>query len=151
MNRTTLQRIALTLLTGGLTGTSFVLTKLLLGAGIGQISVAFAQLAGAGTLLLAALRLRGAAPPLNGAVLRYFLIAALIALAAGPLLGSWVLGRIPAAIFTVVVTFSPMFTALMTAAIERRVPSANVLAGVSLGLVGALLVLLPRARTASAA
>ncbi|WP_266171308.1 DMT family transporter [Dyella subtropica] len=148
MNYTVLQRIALTLLTGGLTGTSFVLTKMLLGAGVDQITVSFVQLAGASAVLLTALRFRGTAPTLNGGVLRYFSIASLIALAAGPLLGNWVLGRIPAAIFTVVVTFSPMFTTLLTALIERRLPSINALIGVLLGLSGALLVLLPRVRVA---
>ena len=148
MTRITLQRIALTLLTGGLTGASFILTKLLLGAGVDQITISFVQLTGASALLLTALRLRGALPPLSGEVLRYFSIASLIALAAGPLLGNWVLGRIPAAIFTVVVTFSPMVTALLTALIERRMPSANALVGVLLGLSGAMLVLLPRVRVA---
>lgn len=149
MNRSLVRRIALTLLTGSLTGASFVLTKLLLGTGIDQISVSFVQFAGASTLLVSVLWFRHQAPPLNGVIQRYFLIASLIALAAGPLLGNWVLGRIPAAIFTVMVTFSPTFTALFTALIERRPPSPNVLAGALLGLTGAMLVLLPRARVAS--
>ncbi|GAB3790362.1 DMT family transporter [Dyella agri] len=148
MTGVTLQRIALTLLTGALTGASFIVTKLLLSAGIDQFAVAFVQLTTAGALLLLVLRLGGAMPPLKGATLRYFLTTSLIALAAGPLLGNWVLGRIPAAIFTVVVTFSPMFTALLTALIDRRMPSFQAMLGVSLGLVGALLVLLPRVRVA---
>jgi len=148
MSRTTLLRIVLTFVTGSLTGMSFVLTKLLLGAGVGQISLAFVQLAGASALLLAALWFRKALPQMDGTQLRYFLTASLIALAAGPLLGAWVLGRIPAAIFTVVVTFSPMFTTLITALIERRLPPYKAMAGILLGLVGVLLVLLPRIRVA---
>jgi drug/metabolite transporter (DMT)-like permease len=148
MHRSTILRIALTVITGSLTGASFVLTKLLLGMGADRIAVSFIQLAGAGSLLLSVLRLRGAAPRADTGVLRYFLIASLIALAAGPLLGTWVLGRIPAAIFTVVVTFSPMFTTLFSALIERRPPAPSALAGVMLGLAGVLLVLLPRIHAA---
>ena len=148
MSRTTILRILLTFVTGSLTGASFVLTKLLLGAGIGQISLAFVQFAGASALLMTALKFRNAIPPLSGNLLRYFLMASLIALAAGPLLGSWVLARIPAAIFTVVVTFSPMFTTVLTALIERRMPSTQAVVGVVVGLAGVLLVLLPRVRVA---
>jgi drug/metabolite transporter (DMT)-like permease len=148
MDRTTILRIVLTFITGSLTGASFVLTKLLLGAGVGQFPLAFVQLAGASALLLSALWFRRAMPALNGDLLRYFFTASLIALAAGPLLGAWVLGRIPAAVFTVVVTFSPMFTTLITALVERRLPPAKAIAGVLLGLTGVMLVLLPRIRVA---
>jgi drug/metabolite transporter (DMT)-like permease len=148
MSRTTILRIVLTFITGSLTGASFVLTKLLLGEGVGQFGLAFVQLAGASALLLTVLWFRNAIPRWNGELLRYFFAASLIALAAGPLLGAWVLGRIPAAIFTVVVTFSPMFTTFLTALIERRLPSVRAMTGVLLGLTGVLLVLLPRVRVA---
>lgn len=148
VSRTTILHIVLTFITGSLIGTSFVLTKLLLGEGVGQIGLAFVQLAGASALLLTVLWFRNAMPRWNGDLLRYFFAASLIALAAGPLLGAWVLGRIPAAVFTVVVTFSPMFTTLLTALVERRLPSAKAMTGVLLGLTGVLLVLLPRIRVA---
>lgn len=143
-------RLALTLTTGTLVGTGFVLAKLLLNAGVSQAAVAFVQLIGAAAVMLAALGLRGGLPPRDRLHLRYFLGSALIGIAAGPLLGNWVLARIPAGVFTVLVTLSPMFTTLFNAALDRRWPALQALAGAALGLAGVLLVLVPRAQAVDA-
>ncbi|RPE80163.1 DMT family transporter [Vulcaniibacterium tengchongense] len=143
-------RLALTLATGSLVGAGFVLAKLLLNAGASQAAIAFVQLAGAAALMLLALGLGRRLPPRDGVHLRYFLASALIGIAAGPLLGNWVLARIPAGVFTVLVTLSPMFTALFNAALDRRWPPAQTLAGTGLGLAGVLLVLVPRAQAVDA-
>lgn len=143
-------RLALTLATGSLVGAGFVLAKLLLNAGAGQAAVAFIQLAGAAGVLLLALGLRRQLPPRDRVHLRYFLGSALIGIAAGPLLGNWVLARIPAGVFTVLVTLSPMFTALFNAMLDRRWPAAQTLAGTGLGLAGVLMVLVPRAQAVDA-
>ena len=56
------------------------------------------------------------------------------------------LARIPAGIFTLLVTLSPLFTSLLNAAVDRRLPPLPALAGTALGLAGVSLVLVPRAQ-----
>jgi len=145
MNATAL-RLVLTLIAGSLVGAIFVLSKLLLSQGLNPFIVSFVQTAGAAGLILAVLRSRGQRLPRDPAALRFYAIAGAIAVAGSALLGNWVLARIPAGIFTVVVTLSPMFTSLFNALVERRWPSPTALAGTALGLVGVLLVLAPRAQ-----
>ena len=111
MNATAL-RLVLTLIAGSLVGAIFVLSKLLLSTGLNPFIVSFVQTAGAAGLILAVLRGRGQRLPLDPAALRFYGIAGLIAVTGSALVGNWVLARIPAGIFTVVVTLSPMFTGI---------------------------------------
>ncbi|WP_167284843.1 DMT family transporter [Marilutibacter alkalisoli] len=143
----TAQRIALTLAAGGLIGSGFVVAKLLLDAGADPATIALVQVGGAGLFLGTALKLGGGALPFRRDTWRYLLVSALIGIAAGPLLGQWVLARIPAGIFTVVVTLSPMFTTLINAGLDRRLPAPMTALGIGIGLAGVLLVLVPRAQT----
>lgn len=149
MNLTT-KRLILTLLAGSLVGAIFVIGKLLLGRGLGPLIVSLIQTGGAAAVLMAVQTARGERLPLDPASRRFYLIAALIAVAGSALLGNWVLARIPAGIFTVVVTLSPMFTSLFNALVERRWPSPTAALGTVLGLAGVLLVLVPRARSVEA-
>lgn len=146
----TAQRIALTLAAGGLIGSGFVVAKLLLDAGADPATIALVQVGSAGLFLGAALKLGGGVWPFRRDTWRYLLVSALIGIAAGPLLGQWVLARVPAGIFTVVVTLSPMFTTLINAGLDRRLPAPMSALGIGLGLAGVLLVLVPRAQTVSA-
>lgn len=139
-------RLALTFVTGSLIGISFVMSKLALHAGASAAAVSLVPTAAAAVFLALALRARGESIPRDRAAVVYFVVSALIFVAAVPLLGNFVLARIPAGIFTVLVTLSPMFTALFAALVERRLPAAHVMAGATLGLVGVLLVLVPRAQ-----
>lgn len=149
MNLTT-KRLILTLLAGSLVGAIFVIGKLLLGRGLSPLIVSLIQTGGAAAVLMAVQTVRGERLPLDPASRRFYLIAALIAVAGSALLGNWVLARIPAGIFTVVVTLSPMFTSLFNALVERRWPSPTAALGTALGLAGVLLVLVPRARSVEA-
>lgn len=149
MNPTT-KRLILTLLAGSLIGAIFVIGKLLLGRGLSPLIVSLIQTGGAAAVLMAVQTARGERLPLDPASRRFYLIAALIAVAGSALLGNWVLARIPAGIFTVVVTLSPMFTSLFNALVERRWPSPTAALGTALGLAGVLLVLVPRARSVEA-
>lgn len=143
-------RLALTLVTGGLIGAAFVTTKLLLNAGANPVAVAFVPVAAAAAFLAVALRARGESIPRDRGALVYFFVSALLFAAAVPLVGNWVLARIPAGIFTVLVTLSPMFTALFNALVDRRAPAAHTIVGTALGLAGVLLVLVPRAQRVEA-
>lgn len=146
----TARRLALTLLAGSLVGAIFVIGKLLLGRGLSPLIVSLIQTGGASAVLLSVLAARGQRLSLTPADRRFYLVAGLIAVAGSALLGNWVLARIPAGIYTVVVTLSPMFTSLFNALAERRWPSATAMAGTALGLAGVLLVLVPRARSVEA-
>ncbi|WP_407353458.1 DMT family transporter [Luteimonas sp. R10] len=143
----TAQRFALTLAAGGLIGSGFVVAKLLLDAGANPAAIALVQVGGAGLFLGIALKFGGGTLPFRRDTWRYLLVAALIGIAAGPLLGQWVLARIPAGVFTVAVTLSPMFTTLINAGLDRRLPAPTTALGIGIGLAGVLLVLVPRAQT----
>ncbi|MFC3551978.1 EamA family transporter [Lysobacter cavernae] len=143
-------RLLLTLVAGSLIGGTYIVGKLLLGQGLSPVAVSFVQVTGAAVLLQLGLRARGQRVPGDGRTRRFFVIAALIAVVGSTLLGNWVLARIPAGIFTLVVTLSPLFTSWLNAALDRRWPPATALAGTALGLLGVLLVLLPRAQAAEA-
>jgi drug/metabolite transporter (DMT)-like permease len=138
------QRLLLTLATGALIGLQFVLAKLLLNAGLGQLTMSLVQIGGAALLLAAGVRLAGQRIPTDRASILYFALSALIAIAAGPLLGNWVNARIPTGIFALIVTLSPMFTTLFNAALDRHLPAPRMLAGAALGLIGVAIVLVPR-------
>ena len=147
---TTAQRLLLTFATGSLVGSGFVIAKLLLNAGASQTAMSFVQFVGAAAVLVAALKLRGGRVPMDAMMLRYFVTSALIGVLAVPLLGNWVLARIPTGIFTVLVTLSPMFTTLFNTLLDRRLPAMSTIAGTSLGLLGVALVLVPRAQAVEA-
>ncbi|NZA24851.1 DMT family transporter [Luteimonas sp. SJ-92] len=144
------QRMILTLATGVLIGGGYIVGKQLLVQGFSPIAVSFVQVAGATLLLQTALHARGLRPPTDRRTLRFFAIAATIAVIGSTLLGNWVLARIPAGIFTLLVTLSPLFTSLLNAAVDRRLPTASALAGTLLGLAGVALVLVPRAQAVDA-
>jgi drug/metabolite transporter (DMT)-like permease len=145
MNTTTL-RLLLTLSAGTLVGSIFIVGKLLMNQGLSPVAVSFFQVAGAASVAFTLVTARGGRLPTDPATLRFFAIAAAIAVSASALVGNWVLARIPAGIFTVVVTLSPLFTSLFQAALQRKLPPAAALAGTGLGLLGVSLVLLPRAQ-----
>jgi drug/metabolite transporter (DMT)-like permease len=141
----TATRLLMTFATGSLIGLGFVLAKLLLNGGLAQTTMALLQVGGAAAVMFAVMRLHGARIPANAMTLRYFVVSASIGVLAGPLLGNWVIARIPSGTFTLLLTLSPMFTALISAALDRRWPELHTLAGSAVGLMGAALVLLPGA------
>lgn len=141
----TATRLLLTFATGSLIGSGFVLAKLLLNGGLSQTTMSLVQVAGAAAVLFAMMRLQGVKFTASGTTVRYFAVSAGIGVLAGPLLGNWVIARIPSGTFTLLLTLSPMFTALINAALDRRWPELHTLAGSALGLIGAALVLLPGA------
>lgn len=141
------QRLILTLVTGALIGGVYIVGKQLLRQGFSPVAVSFVQVAGAAALLQTALHARGLRPPTDRRTLVFFVIAAMIAVIGSTLLGNWVLARIPAGIFTLLVTLSPLFTSLLSAVADRRLPPLPALAGTALGLAGVSLVLVPRAQS----
>jgi drug/metabolite transporter (DMT)-like permease len=141
----TATRLLMTFATGSLVGLGFVLAKLLLNGGLAQTTMAFIQVVGAAAVMFVVMRLQGASLPANGTMARYFIVSASIGVLAGPLLGNWVIARIPSGTFTLLLTLSPMFTALISAALDRRWPELHTIAGSAVGLIGAALVLLPGA------
>jgi drug/metabolite transporter (DMT)-like permease len=141
----TATRLLMTFATGSLIGSGFVLAKLLLNGGFSQTAMGFVQVSGAAAVMFVLMRLQGLSYPANAATVRYFLVSASIGVLAGPLLGNWVMARIPSGTFTLLLTLSPMFTALISASLDRRWPELHTLVGSATGLIGAALVLLPGA------
>jgi drug/metabolite transporter (DMT)-like permease len=138
-------RLLLTFATGSLVGLGFVLAKLLLNQGLSQTTMALVQVTGAAAILFVLMRFQGVSLPANATIVRYFAVSASIGVLAGPLLGNWVMARIPSGTFTLLLTLTPMLTALMSAALDRRWPELHTIVGSSVGLIGAALVLWPGA------
>ena len=143
--KATATRLLMTFATGSLIGLGFVLAKLLLTGGLSQTTMSLLQVGGATAVMFVVMRLQGVGLPANGTTARYFIVSASIGVLAGPLLGNWVIARIPSGTFTLLLTLSPMFTALIGAALDRRWPELHTLAGSAIGLTGAALVLVPGA------
>nr|WP_225937457.1 DMT family transporter [Myxococcus sp. RHSTA-1-4] len=139
-----MQRLLLTLASGGLLATGYVVSKVLMSRGFAAATVSLFQVGGAAAVLGGVLLLRGGRVPMAPSTLRYFAISALIAVLASNVLGNWVLARIPAGVFTLMVTLSPVFTSLFNAALDRRLPAPTVMAGTGLGMLGVALVQGPR-------
>lgn len=139
----TATRLLTTFATGSLIGSGFVLAKLLLNGGLSQSVMAFVQVSGAAVVMFVLMRLQGLSYLANTATVRYFIVSASLGVLAGPLLGNWVMARIPSGTFTLLLTLSPMFTALISAGLDRRRPELHTLVGSATGLIGAALVLLP--------
>ncbi|HZH42608.1 MAG TPA: DMT family transporter [Lysobacter sp.] len=140
------RRLLLTFLTGLLVGASYVIGKLAMAHGVSPVAMSLVQIGGAALVLLALLRGDGTRLPRDPRTLRFFAMAAAIAVVGSTLLGNWVLARIPAGVFTLLVTLSPLFTSMLSAAVARRRPAARALLGTALGLLGVALVLAPRAQ-----
>jgi drug/metabolite transporter (DMT)-like permease len=137
--------LALLLLLGSLWGLAFSLVKVAAIAGVPPLAYVFWQSVGAGLVLLALARLRGAAPPLSRGFAIYAVGAGLLGLALPNSNGATVLHHLPAGMMAVIVAVTPLLTAAFArlAGIERLSPRR--VAGLLLGLAGTLLIVLPRA------
>ena len=128
----TATRLLMTFATGSLIGLGFVLAKLLLNGGLAQTTMALLQVGGAAAVMFVVMRLQAVSLPASGMTLRYFVVSATIGVLAGPLLGNWVIARIPSGTFSLLLTLSPMFTARISAVLDRRWPEFHTLAGSAL-------------------
>lgn len=132
--------IALLLLTGALLGLTLPFGKLATAAGTQAILWAFVISAGAGSVLLVALLLRGGHMALTPHRLRYFFIAAAISYAMPNLLMFSALPHLGAGYTGIMFTLSPVITLVFSILMRVRRPNRLGIAGIAVGFVGAVMV-----------
>lgn len=131
----------LTVLLGLVVGTLFALGKFAVAHGAVPLPLLHWQLSG-GALLLAALLL-----PTLGAARRhlaprhlaYYLVGGLLGVTLPNLLALHALRELPAGLFTLLATLSPLFTFLIASLINRRLLPTRRLVGILVGLGGVVL------------
>jgi drug/metabolite transporter (DMT)-like permease len=134
----------LLLINGTLLGVSLPFGKLSAAAGVAPVIWAFVISFGAGAVLLAALLVRGMARRPDAARLRYFTITAAISYAFPNLLIMSAIPHLGAGFTGIMFTLSPVITLTLSVLLGMRRPSALGIAGIVVGLVGALIVSLTR-------
>lgn len=135
--------IAILLVLGTIWGGGTSINKFISLAGVPPIGAVFWQTFGAGLVLLVISRARGRRLRVSPRHLRYYLIAGLLGIAVPASNMLFVLGRIPAGTMAVIVTLAPMLTYLgaMLTGVEK--PSLRRAVGIALGLIGALVLVVP--------
>lgn len=134
--------MVLTILVGGIVGGNFALAKYVVLQGASPFTVFFWQVSGAALLLFGLVLARGPAQ-LKGQMslghLRYYFIGGLLGISIPQVLGYMALREVPAGLFTMAVTVSPLFTFLAASAYERRLLPLHRILGLLIGLSGVLL------------
>jgi drug/metabolite transporter (DMT)-like permease len=136
--------VGLLLVTGTLLGLSLPFGKLSGAAGVAPVIWAFVISFGAGAVLLTALLIRGQARWPDASKLRYFLITATISYAFPNLLIMSAIPHLGAGFTGIMFTLSPVITLTLSVVLRMKRPSALGIAGIAVGLVGALVVSLTR-------
>ncbi len=134
--------MALTILVGGIVGGNFALAKYAVLMGASPFALFFWQVSGAAVLLLGVVLVRGL-NQFNGqmslAHLRYYFFGGLLGISIPQVLGYMALREVPAGLFTMAVTVSPLFTFLAASAYERRFLPLYRVCGLLIGLSGVLI------------
>jgi drug/metabolite transporter (DMT)-like permease len=137
--------LVLLFLLGSLWGFAFSLVKIAALAGIPPLAFVFWQSLGAGIILFAFAALRGVTPPLSRGIVFYAIGTGLLGLALPSTNAATALRHIPAGLMAVVVAMTPLATALFSRLVGIDHLGRWRLGGLALGLLGTLLILLPRA------
>ncbi|MGF1560708.1 MAG: DMT family transporter [Geminicoccaceae bacterium] len=130
-------------LLGTLWGLGFSMMKLAAVHGIPAMAFAFWQTLLAGLLVLGLAAWRGRMPSLRPDYLRYALMAGGIGIALPSVVAQTALGALPAGVFAVMIQTVPMMTYGMSLAVGLEHFVAIRFAGIALGFVGALALVVP--------
>lgn len=136
--------LALLLLLGSLWGFTFSLVKIAMVNGVPPFAYTFWQSLGAGTMLILVAALRGKLPPPSRRVAAYCLVTGLLGLAIPNVNGAAALRHIPAGLMAVIITLAPLATACLSQVFGLEKLGRRQVAGLVLGFLGALLIVLPR-------
>jgi drug/metabolite transporter (DMT)-like permease len=136
--------LMLLLLTGALLGINLPLAKIATAANVPPLLWAFVISGGAGIVLLVSQLVRGRQLTLNAHHLRYFAITAAISYAIPNLLMFTVVPHLGAGYTSIMYTLSPPITLVLAMLLKVRRPNALGMAGIGVGLVGALMVAVTR-------
>ena len=134
----------LLVLTGAFLGLTLPFGKLAFTAGIAPSLWAFVISLGAGAVLLMALLGMGKRPRLNGRMVRYYVITALISYAVPNLMTLSAIPHLGSGYTGIMYTLSPVFTLLLSVLFKMRSPNLLGLLGILVGFAGALIVALTR-------
>ena len=129
---------------GAMWGGITVMAKFVTMAGVPALGYAFWQTFGAGVILLLVSLARGRPPPLGRVYLRHYLVVGAIGSAIPTTNLFYALSNLPAGIVALVITTVPLFTYLLSLAVRVEGFDWCRAIGIGLGLVGALLMLLPK-------
>lgn len=132
--------LGLLLVTGVLLGLTPPLGKLALEAGVPPLAWAFLISAGAGSVLLAVLVLRGTAPRVTAARLRYAFAAAAVSYALPNVLMFAAIPHLGAGYAGIMFTLSPVITLGLSILFRVRRPNLLGMAGIAVGFAGAVTV-----------
>ncbi|MEM9631022.1 MAG: DMT family transporter [Pseudomonadota bacterium] len=127
---------------GALVGGNFALAKFLVLKGIPPFAVFYWQIAGAAILLsgLAVFQSGGQiSRQFSAAHWRYYVIGGLLGISVPQTLGYFALREMPAGLFTMAVTLSPLMTFLAASLYERQLLPRRRVLGLLAGLAGVLL------------
>ena len=136
--------VALLVGTGSLIGATFPLGKLAAQAGVTPAAWAWSMATGGGLLLLAWALATGRTVPVGARHLRYYLVAAATSFVAPNLLIFSAIPRLGAGLTSVMLALSPVLTLAFSALAGLRRPGRFGVAGIVVGLAGALTVALSR-------
>ncbi len=136
--------VALLLGTGSLIGATFPLGKLAAQAGVPPAPWAWCIATGAGVLLLAWAAAARRPVPAAGRFLRYYAAAAVLSFVAPNLLIFACIPRLGAGFTSVTLALSPVLTLGLAALLRLRRPDRLGVAGIAVGLAGALTIALSR-------
>jgi drug/metabolite transporter (DMT)-like permease len=127
---------------GALVGGNFALAKFLVLEGVPPFVTFYWQIAGAAVLLSALVFFRSGTQlsrQFSAAHWRYYVIGGLLGISVPQSLGYFALREMPAGLFTMVVTLSPLMTFFAASAYERRLLPRRRVIGLCAGLAGVLL------------
>jgi drug/metabolite transporter (DMT)-like permease len=136
--------LALLLVTGAMLGVNLPLAKIATAQGVPPLLWAFVISAGAGGVLLASQFVRGRRLNTNRHHVRYFVVTAAVSYAIPNMLMFTVVPHLGAGYTSIMYTLSPPITLVLALVLKVRRPNLLGIAGIGVGLVGALLVAVTR-------
>jgi drug/metabolite transporter (DMT)-like permease len=136
--------LPLLLITGTLVGATFPLGKLAGAAGIAPLVWAFLISAGSALVLAVGLEVQRQALPVSLKHVRYYAVAGVVSYAVPNVLVFVVIPKLGAGFTSIMFTFSPIITLLLSSLLRTRVPTALGMAGIGCGFVGALMIVLSK-------
>jgi drug/metabolite transporter (DMT)-like permease len=132
--------LVLLLLTGIFLGINLPLAKIATAANVPPLLWAFVISAGAGCVLLASRLSRGQRVPIDTLHLRYFATTAAISYAIPNILMFTVVPHLGAGYTSIMYTLSPPITLVLAILLKVRRPNLLGMAGIGIGLIGAVMV-----------
>ena len=129
---------------GVLGGTSILLAKLAVGAGLTPLSYLFWQCLGAGGVLLGISALRRDLPSMAPRYLRYYFVAGLVSLAVPMGVGYFMVPHIGAALAGIFTAMPPLMTYLLSMCVGLERARFGRMLGLMAGFVGVLFLYLPQ-------